>query len=209
MDASLLIAGIVLGLTAGISPGPLLTLVFSETVKHGRKEGFKVAVAPLITDAPIILITILVLSKLSNIKFVLGAISILGSIYLTTLAIESLKIKRIELKVQNVKPQSLKKGVIANFLNPHPYLFWISIGGPLIIKGLKFNFISVFIFIIIFYTLLVGSKIIIAQLVEKSRIFLKSNYYVYTIKSLGFILLIFALIFLVNGIELLSIYIKI
>ena len=43
-----------LGLTAGISPGPLLTIVISETLKHGRKEGFKVAVSPLFTDVLIV-----------------------------------------------------------------------------------------------------------------------------------------------------------
>lgn len=48
-----LISGIIFGLSAGISPGPLLALVISETLKFGRKEGIKVAIAPLITDIPI------------------------------------------------------------------------------------------------------------------------------------------------------------
>lgn len=55
----LLIAGMTLGLYAGFSPGPLLILVISQTLKHGYKEGVKVAFAPIITDVPIILITVL------------------------------------------------------------------------------------------------------------------------------------------------------
>lgn len=48
-----LISGIVFGLAAGVAPGPLLALVFSETLKYGKKEGVTVAISPLITDLPI------------------------------------------------------------------------------------------------------------------------------------------------------------
>ena len=53
----LLITGIILGLMAGISPGPLLALVISETLKHGKKEGIKIALTPFITDLPAILLS--------------------------------------------------------------------------------------------------------------------------------------------------------
>ncbi|MDY6953588.1 MAG: LysE family translocator, partial [Thermodesulfobacteriota bacterium] len=49
--------GIVLGLSAGFAPGPLLALVISQTLRHNAVEGLKVALAPLVTDLPIILIT--------------------------------------------------------------------------------------------------------------------------------------------------------
>jgi len=32
-----LVSGMLLGLAAGLAPGPLLALVFSETFKHGKK----------------------------------------------------------------------------------------------------------------------------------------------------------------------------
>ena len=40
--------GAALGLSAGLAPGPLLTLVISETLQHGVKSGVKVALAPVI-----------------------------------------------------------------------------------------------------------------------------------------------------------------
>ena len=52
-----LFAGLVLGLSGGLVPGPLLTLVASETLRHGAAAGIRVALAPLLTDAPIILAT--------------------------------------------------------------------------------------------------------------------------------------------------------
>ncbi|MBT4876955.1 MAG: LysE family translocator, partial [Desulfobacula sp.] len=39
--------GMVLGLSAGLAPGPLLTLVISETLLHDIRAGIKVAMAPL------------------------------------------------------------------------------------------------------------------------------------------------------------------
>ena len=50
---SALTAGILLGLSAGFAPGPLLTLVIAQTLKHNVREGIKVALAPLISDFPI------------------------------------------------------------------------------------------------------------------------------------------------------------
>ena len=56
--------GTVLGLSAGFAPGPLLTLVISETLQHDIKSGIKIALAPIITDLPIIILTLFILSKL-------------------------------------------------------------------------------------------------------------------------------------------------
>lgn len=200
-EFTFLISGIIFGLTLGMSPGPLLTLVISETLKHDKKEGIKIAVAPILTDLPIVLITLLILSKLTNFDPILGSISILGAIFIGYLAYENISIKKIELDVSEAKPQSIKKGVIANFLNPHPYVFWFIIGAPTVLRAWDVSLFSAILFILGFYIFLVGSKISIAVIVEKSRSFLKSNIYVYTIRLLGIALLIFSLMFLIDGLK--------
>jgi len=196
-----LISGILFGLIAGISPGPLLTLVISETIKHNKKEGIIVAIAPILTDMPIVLLSVFVLAKLSSFKLVLGTISILGALFIGYQAYESITIKGIELNLQKFKVQSLRRGIITNFLNPHPYLFWIAVGAPTILKGYRVNILSVLFFISAFYLFLVGSKILVALMVDKSKSFLKSNIYVYIIRTLGFILLIFSVIFIKDGLS--------
>jgi threonine/homoserine/homoserine lactone efflux protein len=200
-----LFSGVVLGLSAGLSPGPLLTLVISETLKHDIKEGIKVSVAPLLTDLPIVLITILVLSRLSNMLPVLGIVSLLGCAFLSYLGFESITFKGVDIDVEQAKPQSIKKGVIANFLNPSPYMFWFTIGAPLVLKALKISLFSASLFILSFYVFLVGSKVLVAIVIGKSRFFLKSRNYVYTIRFLGVILLVFALIFLKDSLKLFGI----
>ena len=61
-----LIAGLSLGLGAGLSPGPLLTLVVTTTLERGFGAGLRVAIAPLLTDAPIIALTVVVVSSVSD-----------------------------------------------------------------------------------------------------------------------------------------------
>ena len=200
-----LISGVLFGAVAGISPGPLLTLVISETLKHSKREGVIVASAPIVTDMPIVCISVFILEKLLNFALILGIISLLGAVFIAYLAFESITIKGIELNLKKVKAQSLKRGIITNLLSPHPYLFWITIGAPLVLKGYRTNVLSALFFLLGFYLFLVGSKIVIALIFDKYKSFLKSNAYVYIVRTLGLILLVFSAIFIKDGLSLLGI----
>ena len=202
---SFLFSGVVFGLSAGLSPGPLLTLVISETLKHDVKEGIKVSIAPVLTDFPIVIFTILVLSRLSDMLALLGLVSLLGSAFLVYLGCEGISFKGVDIEVEKTKPQSIRKGVIANFLNPAPYLFWFTIGAPLVLKGFHIGIFPASAFILGFYVFLVGSKVLVAVVAGKSRFFLKSRNYIYTIRLLGIILLVFAVLFAKDGLELLGV----
>ena len=198
---NLISTGFIFGLAAGISPGPLLTLVISETLLHSKKEGIRVAAAPIITDLPIIIISIFILSRLSDITIILGLISISGSLYILYLAYESITVKSVKLNTQAIKSYSLRKGIIANVLNPHPYLFWALIGAPTVVKAYYINKLFPFSFIIVFYFMLIGSKVFVAVITEKTKSILNNKFYIYTIKFLGVLLLIFALFLFVDSLR--------
>jgi len=83
--------GIILGLSAGFAPGPLLTLVISETLQHDIKSGVKVALAPIITDLPIIILTLYILTKLTNFHNILGIISLAGGSFILFMGYESIR----------------------------------------------------------------------------------------------------------------------
>ena len=199
-----LISGILLGFASGISPGPLLAMTISESLQHGSRAGIKVAVSPFITDILIVSTILLFLLKFDSYDPVIAMISLAGSFYLIYLGISSLNTKSVDLELETKKSDSLRKGIIVNFLSPHPYLFWIAIGGPILFKAQDCGIFSAILFVAGFYALLVGSKIVIAMLVGRSRGFLKSNYYLYTIRSLGLVYVVFAFYFLKQGLELLS-----
>ena len=197
-EFTFLMSGFIFGLS-GLIPGPLLTLVISESLKYGVKEGVKIAIAPLFSDLPIVLVTIFILVHLSDIQPALGLISMLGSMFLVYLAIESFSFRGTDINVDNVNPKSVKKGVITNFLNPSPYMFWFSIGAPTVVKAIDIGLVSGLAFVVTFYITLIGSKVVVALITGRSRYFLKSRNFIYTIRLLGAVLLIFALIFIRNA----------
>lgn len=196
-----IISGLVFGLSGGLSPGPLLTLVISETLKHGVSEGVKIAMAPLVTDLPIVAAALYLLARLSDMTPVIGTIYLVGGAFLCFLGYESIVFKGAGTAPSVAPPQSLRKGIVANFLNPSPYLFWISIGAPTVIAASKHGLTEPIVFITIFYICLVGSKILVTLLVGKSKRFLSSGHYIYTIRILGCILILFAMLFFKNGIQ--------
>ncbi len=199
-----LLTGIVLGLSAGVSPGPLLTLVLSQSVRHGSQEGIKVALVPLLTDLPIVLITVFVLTQLANSQGILGIIALGGGSFVLYLAFESFRTGRLNPNSETSAPQSIGKGMLVNALSPHPYLFWATVGGPMILQAWSENPWQVAVFVAGFYLCLVGSKIVIALLAGQSRQFLAGKNYVYLMRVLGVLLLIFALGLFYEGWQLLG-----
>lgn len=199
-----LFIGIMLGLSAGLSPGPLLTLVISETLQHGVGSGIKVAAAPVVTDVPIILLTLFIVSRLSGSQYALGIISLAGGVFILITGYQSICTKAVEVSMANKQPKSLLKGVVANFLNPHPYLFWIGVGAPTMSKALTKGVMPPCAFMAGFYLALVGSKIMLALAVGRSRTFLSDNIYLYTLRFLGLLLCVFAVILFRDGAKLLG-----
>ncbi|MFK5883000.1 MAG: LysE family translocator [Candidatus Izemoplasma sp.] len=199
-----LIAGIILGFSAGITPGPLLALIISETIQYDIKAGIRVALSPIVTDLPIVLVTLFILSKLSAYNSVLGIISILGSFLLFYMGFDNFRIKNVKLDLKTTNSRSFLKGVIVNLTSPNPYMFWLTVGGPLIIKAKQNNITSLILFMSGFYALLFGSKILIAILVGRSKSFLNDKVYIYTIRILGGILWIFAIVLFYDGLKLLT-----
>lgn len=198
-----LATGILLGLSAGFAPGPLLALVVSETLQHDLKAGVRVALAPVITDMPIIFFSLLVLARLSDFQNFLGIVSVSGACFILYLGIMNMKIRGVQIDTDSSPKKSLQKGILVNALSPHPYLFWLTVGGPTTIKAMNLSLIAASGFVLSFYVLLVGSKILLAILVSRSRSFLQANTYILTMRLLGFILILLAGFLFKDGIRLL------
>ena len=200
-ELSVLLTGILLGITAGFTPGPLFSLTIAETLKYNLKEGIKIAAAPLFTDIPVILASFYVASLLSNISLFLGLISVIGAFVMAYYGYNTISIKTIKVDLKNAKPNSFRKGIITNYLNPHLYVFQFTVSGPIMIKALKFSIISPFLYIIGFMATLVLSKILIAFIAHKSKNFMNSKAYVYTVRAMGIILFLFAINLFTDGLK--------
>jgi len=195
------VSGFLLGFVAGVAPGPLLALVVSQTLTYGVTEGVKVAVAPLITDVPIVLATLLIGNALASHPFPLGLLSLAGAGYISYLAWESFSIS-LDDAPNDQMARSLTKGILANFLNPHPYLFWMTVGTPLLLKTWENGPGGAIFWLFGFYMMLVGSKMGIALLTGYSRRFLYGRGYLWLNRALGVVLLFFAVVLLKDALSL-------
>ena len=72
------LSAFIFGLTAGFKPGPLGIVVIQQTLEHGLKHGIKASLAPVITDGPIILVSLLVLSQFKEVAPFIGILSFVG-----------------------------------------------------------------------------------------------------------------------------------
>jgi len=201
LETNSLLFGIIIGLAAGLSPGPLITLVVSETLKNGKKEGIKVAVSPLISESLIVLFVLVILSSIAENSIVIGAISLLGACFLIYLGLSNLRANVKEPKNHLGKNNALLRGITTNLLNPNTYLFWLTVGGPRILESSLYNLSAPILFILGFYVMLVGSKTAVAIAVDESKTLVRSKHYVYIIRALGIVLIVFALIFVKDALE--------
>jgi threonine/homoserine/homoserine lactone efflux protein len=190
------LAGISLGFSAGISPGPLFAMVIAQTLRFGLGEGLKTAISPLLTDIPIIFFSVALLAGMSGYQQLLGLISLAGGLFLLHMAHASFRPGDIETPSAATAMGSLLKGALVNALSPHPYLFWIMVGGPIILNARAQGWGSVLCFVAGFYLALVGSKISLALLVNHSRRFLQGKAYLLLMKIMGTVLLLFAFLLL-------------
>jgi threonine/homoserine/homoserine lactone efflux protein len=197
------LAGAALGLSAGFSPGPLLSLVLSQTLAHGPREGVKVALAPIITDAPIVLAAWLLLSRLSGSPVILGVVALVGAGLLARYGYECFKAPPPDAAQPVQAPRSLSRGILANFANPHPYLFWTAVGVPMLLDAAKAGPSVVVLFLAVFYTAIVGAKVMAAVLAGRFRRFLGSRAYRALMGVLGLSLFYYAFSFARQGIALL------
>ena len=202
MTLAALISGIVLGFAAGIAPGPLLALVISETLQHGVRSGLKVALAPLITDLPIVVVTLVFLAQLSDLRVILGFISVFGAGFIAYLGWEAVRFRPGDVAMAGASQErSLQKAILANALSPHPYLFWLSVGGPIAFRTAEASWTAAIAFVAAFYLLLVGSKVGVALLAGRSRSLLGGATYVATVRGLGLALWVLALFLLYEGLR--------
>jgi len=132
-----LLFGVTYALAAAIQPGPFQTFIISRTLENGWKRTLPAAFAPLLSDGPIIVLVLLILSSVP--PWLLRFLQIGGGLLLLYLAYNSFKsflnfdeLKRAEDKKSD---STLLKAVLVNAINPAPYLGWSLIMGPLFIKG--------------------------------------------------------------------------
>jgi threonine/homoserine/homoserine lactone efflux protein len=130
-----ILQGIGYGLTAAAQPGPLQTYLISQTLIKGWKRTLPAALAPLLSDGPIIALSLLILSQVP--LWLQRFLHIAGGLFVLYLAYSAYKTwKFFDPAIPHIETeQSILKAALINTLNPNPYIFWSLVTGPILVTG--------------------------------------------------------------------------
>jgi threonine/homoserine/homoserine lactone efflux protein len=131
------IQGVALALPTTLIPSPFKVYLISHSLVHGWRPTLPVILVPLITDGPIILVSLLLLNQVPG--WFVSALRIAGGLLILTIAWRLLKLLRredvaLQASEQGAR-QSLRQALGINLLNPNPYLLWVVVGGPIVLDA--------------------------------------------------------------------------
>ena len=191
---SLSVAGVALGVIEGIKPGPLLTMVIRETLSGGLRAGVWTAAAPIFTDGPLIIVSLLAASWISTRPSILIVISILGAAYLLKMGLECFSIEPPSSALAEVDvSDSFKRGVLTYLLNPNVYFFWFLIVGPLMASVADEEPLAPVAYAVTFLVSIIIVKSIIALAFDRTRGNLSRRSYSIMLSLCGVAMIFFAI----------------
>ncbi len=132
-----LIFGMTYAFACAVQPGPLQIFIVSRTLTDGWKRTLPAALAPLISDGPIILIVLTILRQMPN--WLEPALFLGGGMFLLFLGWRSFQSWRqpdAEIPDDHAPAtDTIWKAALVNLLNPNPWLGWSLVMGPLFLEG--------------------------------------------------------------------------
>lgn len=151
--------GIGFGFAAAVQPGPLQTYLISQALMKGWRKALPAALAPLLSDGPIIILCVLILSQvpagLQRFLYIAGGLFV---IYLAYGAYKTWRNFDPHLPAMETRPgQSLLNAALTNLLAPGAYLFWTLVTGPILLRGWRENPILGASFLLGFYMAMIVS----------------------------------------------------
>ena len=153
-----LLQGLTLGFAAGAQPGPFQTYLISQTLSQGWRRTWIAAFAPLLSDGPIVLLVLLVLSQVPD--WFQRVLQIIGGLFVLYLAFGAFKAwKNFQPDVETTPqtgPKSLLRAAMMNALSPGPYLFWSLVMGPMIVSTWRENPANALSIVLAFYVAMIG-----------------------------------------------------
>jgi threonine/homoserine/homoserine lactone efflux protein len=135
---SLFVFGVLYAFAAVAQPGPFQTYVISQALSRGWRRTLSAAFAPLLSDGPIAVLMLLILSQLPG--WTICALQVAGGFLLLYLAWGAFKAWREFAPVEEsgdgpAGMSGLLKATLVNLLNPNPYLGWSLVMGPNLVRG--------------------------------------------------------------------------
>ena len=154
-----LLQGLGYGGAAAAQPGPFQAYLLSQTLKNGLRRTLVAALAPLLSDGPIVLLVLLVLTQMPD--WFVSALRFAGGFFLIYLAYKAYRSATVAAETAVSLPpsenrQSIREAALMNMLSPNAYIFWSTIAGPIFLEGWRQTPVHGLAFMLGFYGALIG-----------------------------------------------------
>lgn len=175
MFSTIILPAISLGLSATSIPGPLQAYLLNITLNYGWRRGLLIILSPLLTDGPIIFLTVFVLQQIP--EWAIQVIRVGGGFLLLWIAWGAWQQLQSgakftsgdsEKKKETISPlKVLGTAAAMNVLSPGPYLFWSTVTGPLLIEALDISIWATLGMLLGFYGTFMGGMAILVILFNR------------------------------------------
>jgi threonine/homoserine/homoserine lactone efflux protein len=167
-----LIQGLGFGFAAAVQPGPFQTYIISQTLNSGWRRTLPSAFAPLLSDGPIILLVLLVLTQVP--AWFQRVLYIAGGLFILFLAFNAYKGWRefdatAVAENSSSASQNLVKAATVNVLSPGPYIYWSLVTGPILLAGWREATVIGLSFLVGFYLAMILTVVGIITLFATAR----------------------------------------
>ena len=152
--------GAAYGFAAGAQPGQLQAYLMTRAVATGWRSTVPAAFAPVVSDAPIIALVLLVLTRFP--PLFVQALQVAGGAFLLYLSRSTAKACRSAAAPRPASvTQTLGRAVLLNLLNPNPYIAWSLVMGPLCLEAWRGAPSHAIAFVAAFYVVMVAVSVAI------------------------------------------------
>ena len=141
-------------------------------MKNGWRHTLPAALAPLLSDGPIIILVVLILTQLP--PWFLRIVRLAGGLFILYLAWRAYgTFRRGDFSAPEesapVAQQSVLEAAIMNALNPNPYIFWGLAAGPILLQAWRRSATLGVSFLLGFYGTLIGGFALLIVLFATAR----------------------------------------
>lgn len=199
-------SSMLIGLSGAMMPGPMFTVCVAESYKKGFWAGPVMVLGHAIPELVLAVLFSIGLNKFLDDKTVVGTIGIVGGLFLGWLAVKIFVEVRRGVSVDLTAKKEvgwgpLVAGIWTSVSNPGWIVWWATIGARYILLSLDHGIIGVVFF-------LVGHEMAdllwygtVSFLVSRGRGRISDRIYHGVLYACSFMVLVFAVLFLVNGIR--------
>jgi threonine/homoserine/homoserine lactone efflux protein len=197
---STLVLGFLIGFTGALAPGPTLVATINASLKGDWTAGLKVSLGHIIIETAIFFLIILGLASVATPYTT--AIAVIGGIALIIFGILTVSGSRsasLSAAPAQTTASPYMAGLLTSAANPYFWIWWLSVGGALLITSLAGGLLFAVVFMLGHWAADTSWYVFVSTGVAKGRTILSDTLYHRIMAACGVFLVLFGLYYLAGA----------